>query len=57
MTKSLMPLSVASESFESIPSAKLFDIAELLGKQPRPPGPRLAIVTNGGGPVCSPPMP
>ena len=30
--------------------AELFDIAELLGKQPRPPGPRLAIVTNGGGP-------
>jgi acetyltransferase len=28
----------------------LFDIAELLGKQPRPAGPRLAIVTNGGGP-------
>ena len=24
--------------------------AELLGKQPRPAGPRLAIVTNGGGP-------
>ena len=30
--------------------AELFDIAELLGKQPRPAGPRLAIVTNGGGP-------
>jgi acetyltransferase len=30
--------------------AELFDIAELLGKQPRPDGPRLAIVTNGGGP-------
>lgn len=29
---------------------ELFDIAELLGKQPRPSGPRLAIVTNGGGP-------
>jgi acetyltransferase len=29
---------------------ELFSIAELLGKQPRPPGPRLAIVTNGGGP-------
>jgi acetyltransferase len=29
---------------------ELFDIAELLGKQPRPAGPRLAIVTNGGGP-------
>jgi acetyltransferase len=29
---------------------ELFDIAELLAKQPRPPGPRLAIVTNGGGP-------
>ena len=25
-------------------------MAELLGKQPRPRGPRLAIVTNGGGP-------
>ena len=30
--------------------AELFDIAELLGKQARPRGPRLAIVTNGGGP-------
>lgn len=29
---------------------ELFSIAELLGKQPRPAGPRLAIVTNGGGP-------
>ncbi len=30
--------------------AELFYMAELLGKQPRPRGPRLAIVTNGGGP-------
>lgn len=30
--------------------AELFDLAQLLGKQPRPSGPRLAIVTNGGGP-------
>lgn len=30
--------------------AELFNIAELLGKQPRARGPRLAIVTNGGGP-------
>jgi acetyltransferase len=30
--------------------ADLFDLAELLSKQPRPAGPRLAIVTNGGGP-------
>ena len=30
--------------------AELFDLAELLGKRPRPGGPRLAIVTNGGGP-------
>ncbi|MGH8094090.1 MAG: acetate--CoA ligase family protein [Chthoniobacterales bacterium] len=30
--------------------ADLFNIAELLGKQPRARGPRLAIVTNGGGP-------
>ena len=29
---------------------ELFGLAELLGKQPRPPGPRLAIVTNAGGP-------
>ncbi len=29
---------------------ELFDITGLLGKQPRPAGPRLAIVTNGGGP-------
>ena len=30
--------------------AELFAMAELLGKQPRPNGPRLAIVTNAGGP-------
>ena len=29
---------------------ELFDMAELLAKQPRPEGPRLAIVTNAGGP-------
>ncbi|MGV3662177.1 MAG: bifunctional acetate--CoA ligase family protein/GNAT family N-acetyltransferase [Prosthecobacter sp.] len=29
---------------------ELFDMAEVLAKQPRPPGPRLAIVTNAGGP-------
>lgn len=29
---------------------ELFDMASLLAKQPRPPGPRLAIVTNAGGP-------
>jgi acetyltransferase len=29
----------------------LFDMAELLGKQPRPRGPRLAVVTNAGGPA------
>ncbi len=29
---------------------ELFDMAEVLGKQPRPAGPRLAIVTNAGGP-------
>ena len=29
---------------------ELFDCAELTAKQPRPSGPRLAIVTNGGGP-------
>lgn len=29
---------------------ELFDMAEVLGKQPRPKGPRLAIVTNAGGP-------
>jgi acetyltransferase len=28
----------------------LFDMAEVLGKQPRPRGPRLAVVTNAGGP-------
>jgi acetyltransferase len=28
----------------------LFDMAEVLSKQPRPRGPRLAIVTNAGGP-------
>src|SRR4029077_1590630 len=30
--------------------ADLFYIAEVLSKQPRPKGPRLAIVTNAGGP-------
>ncbi|MHB8523524.1 MAG: bifunctional acetate--CoA ligase family protein/GNAT family N-acetyltransferase [Limisphaerales bacterium] len=30
--------------------AELFDMAEVLAKQPRPKGPRLTIVTNAGGP-------
>lgn len=30
--------------------SELFDMAEILGKQPRPSGPRLAIITNAGGP-------
>ncbi|SDU06055.1 bifunctional acetate--CoA ligase family protein/GNAT family N-acetyltransferase [Desulfobacula phenolica] len=30
--------------------AELFDCAELMAKQPLPMGPRLAILTNGGGP-------
>ncbi len=30
--------------------ARLFDCAELMAKQPRPSGSRLAIITNGGGP-------
>jgi acetyltransferase len=30
--------------------AELFFMAEVLGKQPRPKGPRLAILTNAGGP-------
>jgi acetyltransferase len=30
--------------------AELFNLAEVLAKQPRPRGPRLAIVTNAGGP-------
>jgi acetyltransferase len=29
---------------------ELFDMAEILAKQPRPRGPRLGIVTNAGGP-------
>ena len=29
---------------------ELFDMAEVLAKQPRPKGPRLAIITNAGGP-------
>lgn len=29
---------------------ELFNLAEVIGKQPRPAGPRLAIVTNAGGP-------
>jgi acetyltransferase len=31
---------------------EVFDMAEVLGKQPRPHGPRLAIVTNAGGPAA-----
>ena len=30
--------------------SELFNMAELLGKQPRPKGPNLTIVTNAGGP-------
>src|SRR5262249_46629857 len=30
--------------------ADIFSMAEVLGKQPRPRGPRLTIVTNAGGP-------
>ena len=30
--------------------SELFDMAEVLSKQPRPKGPRLTIVTNAGGP-------
>src|SRR6266568_2506701 len=30
---------------------ELFDMAEVLAKQPRPRGPRLAILTNAGGPA------
>ncbi|TVU54244.1 MAG: bifunctional acyl-CoA synthetase/GNAT family N-acetyltransferase [Arthrospira sp. PLM2.Bin9] len=30
--------------------AHLFSLSELLGKQPRPKGPRLTILTNAGGP-------
>lgn len=30
--------------------SQIFDMAEVLAKQPRPRGPRLAIVTNAGGP-------
>src|SRR5215212_956957 len=31
--------------------SNLFDMAETLGKQPRPRGPRLTILTNAGGPA------
>lgn len=31
---------------------ELFGLAEILAIQPRPRGPRLAIITNGGGPGC-----
>ena len=36
--------------------ADLFYMAEVLAKQPRPRGPRLAIVTNAGGPGVWRPM-
>lgn len=32
--------------------SELFDMAGVLGRQPLPHGPRLAIVTNGGGPAA-----
>ena len=32
--------------------SELFDMAEVLAKQPRPRSPRLAIVTNAGGPAA-----
>jgi acetyltransferase len=32
--------------------AEVFDLVEVLGKQPRPRGPRLTIVTNAGGPAA-----
>jgi len=32
--------------------ADLFNMAQVLGKQPRPLGPRLALVTNAGGPAA-----
>ncbi len=32
--------------------AELFHMAEVLAKQPRPRGPRLAIITNAGGPAA-----
>ena len=31
--------------------SELFEMAEVLGKQPRPKGPRLTILTNAGGPA------
>ncbi len=31
--------------------SEIFDMAEVLARQPRPRGPRLAIVTNAGGPA------
>lgn len=31
--------------------SELFDMAEILSKQPRPAGPKLTIVTNAGGPA------
>jgi len=31
--------------------SEIFDMAEVLAKQPRPRGPRLAVVTNAGGPA------
>ena len=31
--------------------SELFGMAEVLGKQPRPKGPRLTILTNAGGPA------
>ena len=36
--------------------ADLFDMAEVLARQPRPSGPRMTIVTNAGGLPCSPRM-
>ena len=45
-----MPLSVAAECLRVNSIADIFFMSDVLAKQPRPRGKRLAIVTNAGGP-------
>ena len=45
-----MPRSAACGVLRVNTISEVFDMAEVLAKQPRPEGPRLAIVTNAGGP-------
>ena len=51
-TKCCKPPFAASGVLRVNTIGDLFYVAEVLGKQPRPKGRRLAILTNAGGPAC-----